>query len=238
MKLKLSPSSSSRWLKCPGSVIREANSGIVDTVSNFALEGVKAHETAAKYLNGEQIDEDVSQYILQYLNYIGELKNLANLASGKVVEFIEYQFESLDKTLPLKGTADYILLDVKNKHLHIVDLKYGTGILVEAEKNTQLLIYGYLAFEHLAFNYEIITITMHIVQPRIDNFPFWTMSVTELNQRMQVVLETAKEALQAGAKISPSLAACRFCKVKFDCEEHLEFKARERDVTKLFEKLD
>ena len=40
------------------------------------------------------------------------------------------------------GTGDAVVYEVSDKILEVVDLKYGAGIIVEPEWNSQLMIYG------------------------------------------------------------------------------------------------
>ena len=51
--------------------------------------------------------------------------------------------------------------------IHIIDLKLGKGVVVDAEQNVQLMIYGLGVLDMLGFLYEIDTVELTIVQPRI-----------------------------------------------------------------------
>ena len=44
--------------------------------------------------------------------------------------------------VPMFGTADAIVIKPKRRQLHVIDLKYGAGVLVEAENNPQTRYYG------------------------------------------------------------------------------------------------
>ena len=65
------------------------------------------------------------------------------------------------------GTGDCII--VSDDVLHIVDLKYGTGILVEAEENPQMKLYALGALEIFDALYDIREVSMTIFQPRREN---------------------------------------------------------------------
>ena len=53
--------------------------------------------------------------------------------------------------------------------LHIVDFKYGRGVLVEAEDNPQMKLYALGALEIFDCLYDIDTVSMTIYQPRRAN---------------------------------------------------------------------
>ena len=79
---KLSPSSSAKWLNCPGSI--KAERGIVDKGSSFAQEGTTAHALAelilnvdinpetmiGKVLEGWEVDADMVEHINGYVSYV------------------------------------------------------------------------------------------------------------------------------------------------------------------------
>ena len=62
------------------------------------------------------------------------------------------------------GTADCVV--VGGEDLHIIDLKYGQGVLVDARENTQLMLYGLGALSLLDGIYDIENVSLHIYQPR------------------------------------------------------------------------
>lgn len=65
------------------------------------------------------------------------------------------------------GIADCIV--ISDGTLDIFDLKYGRGVPVHAEGNTQLMIYALAALD-LCGGRNITEVRMTIVQPRRDNF--------------------------------------------------------------------
>ena len=65
------------------------------------------------------------------------------------------------------GTIDF--LAANNKTLHIIDLKYGLGVKVDATENSQLKIYALGAIQELDCLYDFEKIILTIYQPRIGN---------------------------------------------------------------------
>ena len=59
--------------------------------------------------------------------------------------------------------------------LHIIDFKYGLGVLVEAEHNPQMMCYALGALDIYDGIYDIKTVKMTIFQPRRDNVSTCTM---------------------------------------------------------------
>lgn len=86
---KLSPSSASRWMACPGSVAR--CEGLPDESSKFADEGTAAHDLAARCLTdgsdaqahvsetiqaGERtfvVDLDMATHVQTYVQYVRDM---------------------------------------------------------------------------------------------------------------------------------------------------------------------
>ena len=61
------------------------------------------------------------------------------------------------------GTGDALI--VADDTLHIIDLKYGKGILVEADHNPQMMLYALGALTIFEGLYDIQTVSMTIYAP-------------------------------------------------------------------------
>ena len=63
------------------------------------------------------------------------------------------------------------------KTLHIIDFKYGRGVLVEAENNPQMMLYALGALHVYDSLYDITEVAMTVYQPRRENIGTWTIPV-------------------------------------------------------------
>ena len=183
---RLSPSSSKQWTQCTASVAYiEANDHLVpaDTSSVFSQEGTVAHEYAAEVLLKTRAIEDVPNpfrpYVKAYVDYCLAL----------VPEGVDYQVEvsvELFYQQGERGTCDFSV--VTDDEIHIADLKYGAGVLVEAQQNTQLAIYGLSLIRMLESIYDFTPetrVSLHVFQPRhheAENATPWTLSLGELTE--------------------------------------------------------
>lgn len=249
--IRLRASSSERWINCPGSARLEH--GIPDIPSKYAEEGILAHQLAADILNsptrklrdfvnrsvahkvifnenegmfievGKYLEyiENIIAYIDAKLEYTYELPNINNqlLLIERKVDFSYVLPNAADAT----GTCDTLIIDDIGKVLHIIDLKYGKGVKVDVENNTQLLLYTLGVINDLQFLYDIEQITLHIVQPRIDNFQHQDLTIKELEPWKEFFIEKSQAALAINAPRIPNQRWCKFCKAKTICPEYQKF---------------
>lgn len=219
---KLSASGSERWLTCAGSVAAEAN--IKEKPSRYAAEGSAGHELAelsltknreaVSYLNQTlpesqwKVDEDMVEHVQTYVDYVDQFKGTRFIEQR--VDFSKYVPEGF-------GTADAIVID--NDTMHIIDLKFGKGIKVYADNNSQGKLYAIGALCDYGFLYDIEHIVIHIVQPRIDNISVWEISAVELLAWAEWVKDRAKLCSAPDAPRVASDKACLWCKAKPTCPE-------------------
>lgn len=211
----LGASSSSRWMACPGSVA--LCQGIPQKDSPYAAEGTKAHEIAADILEGKAPPEDTP---IEMLGYVGEYVDYIDSIPFDI-RLIEHRF-SLDHIFPdMFGTSDCTIYQRKAKHLHVVDLKYGKGVYVDAHKNPQLMYYALGAYE--ALKQDVKSITMTIVQPRFKSeygtTRSYTVNLVELFDFSLTLFEAARRALMPKAPLAAG-KHCRFCAAKGICPEY------------------
>lgn len=240
-------SGAKRWMNCPASIalaelLAKGVGGLPEeTESEYAKEGTKAHELAEKTLTnywsggGDPLSaEDLKPYPLEMMEFV-------HVYTREVVSLIEsihmpeVRIEmAADMTYiheDLWGTADAVVYDPDSQHLHVFDLKYGEGIMVEAHENPQLLFYaGCMLMEFMPK-----TITSYIIQPRAtmgDVVKAWTYDV----ERLITFEAEVKEALawvdtyRGLAEKKGKLTAdcvnpgdwCQFCPAVTGCPKHLE----------------
>ena len=233
----LSASSSHKWLACTPSARLEEQ--FPNKESNYMAEGTLAHEIAEFKVRGyflepmpkatytrrlnklkkeEYFDKEMLTHTDTYLEFIkGEAMQSNSrpfIAVEQVVDFSKYVPEGF-------GTADCIL--ISGNTLHVVDFKYGKGIQVEAEENPQMKLYALGALEQFGIFYNIETIKMSIVQPRIDNISSYEMPKDKLiHWGEDVVKPTAEKAFMGLGEFVQG-DQCRLCRAKGACE----FRAKE-----------
>ena len=224
---RLGASNAHRWLICPGSV--EAEKGMADTTSWHATEGSAAHELAEACLdNGGSPFDWVGYPMIEY-NAVTVTNEMAN-AVQQYIDYVEgiggeQEYERRvsynDWVLHGFGTADCIALN--GSHLHVVDLKYGKGVQVDAEQNPQGMLYALGAYNDYSPFATIDDVTISIVQPRLDHISEWTISVTDLLAWADWVAERAQAAMQPNAPRNPGEKQCQFCKAKAVCPALREY---------------
>jgi len=236
---KLSASGSAKWLNCPGSV--EAESHYEDTSGIDAQIGTMAHEIADLSLQHER---DAEYYMDKTLADLGIKLSLVEPShiitkemTDYVQEYLDYvrSFETPDTELWTEmrvdyshivpegfGTLDSSVLNYKERHLHIFDLKYGYN-KVEAFENTQGQMYALGLLNEIGFLSAFDKITIHICQPRVDNFSSWTITLEELKLFEKYVEERAKLALGKNPPRVPGAKQCQWCKARFDCKARKGF---------------
>ena len=224
----LSASSSHRWLNCPPSA--RLCEGYDDKGSNFAAEGSDAHSLCEfklrKALGMEAKDptEDLTWYDAEmeeaasgYAAFVMELVAEAKKTCSDPVVLIEQRLDYSKYVQSGFGTGDCVL--ISDGTLHIVDFKYGRGVLVEAEDNPQMKLYALGALEIFDCLYDIDTVSMTIYQPRRANVSTFTLTRQELLDWAETVLVPTAELAFAGQGEYHRDEWCLFCKAKADCRE-------------------
>lgn len=227
-----SPSASSRWLNCPGSLI--PNLLAKDDTGFYAAEGTVAHELAEQWLvSGKKPKHRLGEWVWiengsdwfeieitrAMFIYVEEYVDICMMTPGE--KFIESRvdFSMLTPVPGQKGTLDFCA--IHSETLYIRDLKYGKGVKVDAVKNTQLLIYAYAKYMEIRDFYYIKRIVICIVQPRLDHFEEWECTVEELMGFGEMVRRKAAEAWDMNAKLVAGVKQCGFCRVKTSCPARL-----------------
>ena len=224
---KLSASGSSRWLNCPGSVA--AAEAYPDTSSGFADEGSVAHLVAETILRTDKapdvgtlfpeyptipVTQEMIDFTMVYVDHVRQLSEDKTLLIEQKVDFSEWVPEGF-------GTVDALVMSRSSVgHIDVVDLKYGRGVIVEAEENTQLMLYALGALSQLeAIDYKVQTITLHIVQPRVDRIDSWDLRRDDLLAFGAYVQTRAELALADDAPRIPGDKQCQWCPAKARCPE-------------------
>jgi hypothetical protein len=219
---KLSASGSHRWANCAGSVAAEAK--VKRSFSSPAAEeGTCAHELAELVLLGGGnaydwegrnlvensafvVSREMCGYVQQYVDYVR--------AQGGRQEY-EQRVHFNDWIPDGFGTADALVLD--GSTLRVIDLKYGKGVKVFAEENTQGILYALGALSEYETIADIETVVVSIVQPRLDHIDEWELSKGELLRWGEWLSQRAEEALSLDAPRTAGDEQCKFCAAKATC---------------------
>jgi hypothetical protein len=229
----LSASASKQWLNCPPSAKLCAD--VKDRDSPYAQQGTDAHELC-EYKVLSKTEQKAGQNPADNLEYYdAEMENCTEEYSNFVLEqFLKAKEHCSDPEILVEqkldfsrwvpdgfGTGDCII--VSDDVLHIIDFKYGLGVLVEAEGNPQMMCYALGALDIYDGIYDIKTVKMTIFQPRRDNVSTAVMDKADLLSWADTVLApTAKLAYEGKGEFKAG-DHCQFCKVKANCRKRAEY---------------
>lgn len=222
---KLSASGSARWLNCPGSV--KAEEGYEDSTSPFAQEGTAAHELSDiclsnniqpdtyldKHVEGVLVDDDMIEYVSGYISYVRSFEG---------EQFYESRVDYSPWVPEGYGTSDAVV--IQSDKVHIIDLKYGRGVVVDAENNTQGMLYALGVYNDYGYLFDNVSeFVIHIYQPRVNNFSTWSISLDDLLKWGEWVKLQADLALSKDAERIPGDKQCQWCKAKATCKSLSKF---------------
>lgn len=227
----LSASSSHRWMNCTPSARLERE--FADRETEAAAEGTAAHalcehklRRALKMRSRKPVSkydcDEMDGYTDGYVEFVLEQLTQAKLECADPLVLIEQRLDFSCWVPEGFGTGDCLI--VADKLLHIIDFKYGQGVLVEAEGNPQMMLYALGALRLFDFLYDITEVSMSIYQPRRENVSTWTISVDELNAWAENTLKPKAELAHKGEGEYIPGPWCQFCKAAVKCRARAEEK--------------
>lgn len=174
-----SASATARNWACPGALTLAARAGAEDRESEAAAWGTACHEVAEKALRSGgvaiewldtviktdrfeiRVDEEMVDTAQQFVDYVQS----GTEDDGMLLIEQHFSLAALNPPFDAGGTCDAILYTPRNKHIEVVDLKGGRGVVVEAKGNPQLRTYALGAMlANPGLTVDKVTVT--IVQPR------------------------------------------------------------------------
>jgi len=226
---RFSPSSASRRIHCPPSLILEEQFN--DEESIFAAEGSAGHELAEhlikKYLKlrtkrpvSEWYTDELLEAVESYVSYVtGEIEEAKRSCKAPIM-MVEHRVDASEYVEECFGTADMVI--ITENLVHIIDLKLGRGVEVSAEENPQLMIYGLGVLSMAELLYDIEEVRLTIFQPRLNNMSSWDIDPKMLKKWGEEVLKPRGAMALMGAGEFSSGSWCRFCKARKQCRKRAE----------------
>jgi len=233
----LSASGASRWIACTPSARLEDKylQSNKEKPNAYADEGTLAHEIAdlelkayAGQITGKAFAAELTKLkkhplyydgmlaeVQIYTDFVIETLGVAKQADPAALLFIEERLDFSHLVEQGFGTGDACI--ISNGILEVIDLKFGKGIRVEADNNPQLMLYGSGALQAYDFLYDIHTVRLTIVQPRLSHVSTWEISRADLETWGQKVVRPAAVKAYEGKGVQKAGEHCKFCKVKAMC---------------------
>lgn len=235
----LSPSSSDRWIACPGSVQANAEITEPDTGNFASMEGTSAHsllqvcmdfnDKPENYMgavldkNHPPVDQSMIDGVQVALDYIAEHIDFYGAGNLRITSEKWVRIGpmiGLDEEL-CNGTSDVIIEHADKSMCVVIDYKHGKGVAVDAKGNSQLRLYS--AGTHYEIGEKFKQYRTVIIQPRIarrspvqeDTFTHCTL-VAWLKKE---VAPSAKAALLPNAPRNAG-EHCRFCRAASNCNTY------------------
>ncbi len=238
---KLSPSSSDRWIACPGSVHAVSEITEPDTGNAASMEGTVAHSLlqlclafnirdtdqfiGTKLEGGDhpRVDQAMADGVRVALSYIDEHVEL--YGKENVIVHPE-RWVRIGPMIDLpeelcNGTSDAVIEHVNGSLCVVMDYKHGKGVAVDAKENSQMRLYA--AGVTYEANRKFKEYKNVIVQPRIARrSPVQEETITHgrlLTWLRDKVKPSAHAALLDNA---PRTAGehCRFCRASANCQTY------------------
>jgi hypothetical protein len=168
--------------------------------------------------------DEMDEHTDAFVSFILEQLELAKQSCADPLVLIEQRLDFSKYVPDGFGTGDVVL--ISDKTLHIIDLKYGMGILVNAEYNSQMMLYSLGALEIYDSLYDITEVSMTIFQPRRENVSTWTIPVDELRDWAEYELKPKADlAFKGEGEYCPG-DWCTFCRAAVKCRARAEEKLK------------
>ena len=229
----LSPSGSHRWLHCTPSAVLETE--FDNRSSPAAAEGTAAHALCEHKLKrmlhrrskrpvSDYNSDEMEEHTDAYVEFVSELLEQAKQNCKDPLVQVEQRLDLSEYVPGAFGTADCLI--IADGTLHVIDMKYGLGVLVSAEENPQLKCYGIAALGIYEDLYDIKEVALSIFQPRRENVSTWTISAEELRNWAENELKPkAQMAFKGEGEYCPG-EWCQFCRAAVKCRARAEEKLR------------
>lgn len=222
----LAPSAAFRWLNCTLSAKLEAT--LQSTAGEAAAEGTAAHALAehklrkalkqrSKRPHSEFDSDEMEDATDGYTQFVQE--QIAAIGDQPTV-LVEQRLDLGNWVPDSFGTADCLIIG--SGVLHVIDLKFGQGVLVSAERNPQLSIYALGALDAFGFLYDITEVRLSIYQPRRENVETWVVSVSDLYSWANDTLKPKAQLASQGEGEFVAGDWCRFCRAAGKCRKRAE----------------
>ena len=185
----------------------------VNTRRKYLHERVKRPQSEEFYT--EEIDQITDVYAEFVISIIEQMKRNGIEPLVLVEERVDYSHIAPSGF----GTADMLIIgkDENGKGLlHICDFKTGQGVYVDADHNSQMMLYALGGLAAYGYIYEIEIVRMSIIQPRLDNISTFECSREELEAWGESIKPIAKLAFEGKGEQHPG-DWCRFCRAKPVC---------------------
>lgn len=221
---RCSPSALHRILNCTPSLV--LGEQFEDEESGYAAEGSAGHALAEhlikKYLKmrtkrpvSDYFSDDLLEAVDEYVAFvIGEIEEAKRECSQPVFS-VEQRVDVSDYVADCFGTADMVI--TTDRIVHIIDLKLGRGVVVDAEENPQLMTYGLGVLELAEMLYDIEVVRLTIFQPRVSNYSTWEITPDALKRWGEEILKPRGAMALRGEGEFHAGSWCRFCRARNQC---------------------
>lgn len=226
----LGASAADRWMNCPPSA--QLTAEMEDNETTFAAEGTAAHalaewkvrkalkQRAGRRPTSDYWTDEMEECTDNYRDYIMDIVLTAQQHCSDPIALVEQHLDFSCYVPDGFGTGDFLL--IADGELNIVDIKYGRGVAVYAERNPQMMLYALGALLQYDCLYDIEKVTMTIYQPRLSNVSVWEISAKEFYDWAEKEVKPKAELTAAGkGEFSPG-PWCRFCKARTQCRARAE----------------
>jgi len=170
-------------------------------------------------IENEIINEEYVEAVTVYINYCRE-----HVFEDSIF-FIEGKFELIKYVkADCGGSADFAIIQITAKKLHIIDYKNGKG-LVEVDGNTQFYLYALGAYRKYKDKYDIEEVEITVVQPRA---PHQDGPIRSEHFTVKDLITWGRKVLKPGIKLceskNPPIIAgdvqCHWCEASGHCKEN------------------